>query len=136
MSSSLRDEALIDALDAIVQGRMVKRGRHELVFEGRDVTPLFLTRLAANGFEQSTVDRVPCEPGERVPGFYIEGGIAWFGWTFWEFFTAERRRKLWGSVVKNAKGDWQIQLTPRGNDTIYSNTSLKIPMDGERLVVL
>ena len=136
MSSSHRDEALVEALDAIVQGRMVKRGRHELLFEGRDVTGLFLTRLAANGYERTTVDRVPCEPGERIPAFYIDNGIAWFGWTFWEFFTPDKKRKLWGSVVKNRKGDWSIQLTPRGGETIWSNSSLKISMDGEHLVVL
>ncbi len=132
MSTPPRDEALREALDAIIQGRFVTRSRHELVHDGDDVTALFQRRLAAFGFSPTTVANVPCEPGERVPGFLVENRVAWFGWVFWELFTRERKRKLWGSVVRNGKGDWQIQLGSASSRPVYVNPAMKLPMDVER----
>jgi hypothetical protein len=40
-------------------------------------------------------------------------------------------RKLWGSVVRNKKGDWAIQIPPTKPTTIYANPLLKIEMDIE-----
>lgn len=78
-----------------------------------------------------TVGDVDVQPGERVPAFYIKSSTAYFGWIFWEKFSDLKLRKLWGSVVRNAKGDWAIQI-PAGRGTkIHAGLSLKIEMDIE-----
>ena len=67
-----------------------------------------------------------------APAFYVEDTTAYFGWVFWEKFTSAKRRKLWGSVVRNEKGDWAIQISPTKTTTIYVNEKLKTEMDIER----
>ena len=121
-----------EALAEIVGGRSVKRSVHELVHDGRALTAEFVGELARQGYLPLTVREVPVEPGERVPAFYIDGKIAYFGWVFWEQFTSWKIRKLWGSVVKDDRGDWRIQLPDGGRAVIYANTSLKIEMDIDR----
>ena len=49
------DKELADALDDLILGRGVARGRHELVSRGRPVRDEFLERLRANGFRPMTV---------------------------------------------------------------------------------
>ncbi|MBI5365605.1 MAG: hypothetical protein HZA54_01100 [Planctomycetes bacterium] len=104
------DADLCRALDTIIAGRDVKRARHELTLDGRDLTPLFRARLAASGFRPTCVADLEVPGDRRVPAFLIREGAAWFGWVFWEKFTDTKRRRLWGSVLKNAHGDWAIQL--------------------------
>lgn len=123
------EHALMEALADIVDGTAVKRARHELVFEGRDVTPLFVDILREKGYLPLTVDAVEIAPGERVPAFLIEGTTAFFGWVFWEQFTSWKIRKLWGSVVKNSRGDWEIQIPEARPTTIYANPALLLEMD-------
>ena len=41
---------LSDALDDLILGRGVARGRHALTHQGRDVSAEFVERLRANGF--------------------------------------------------------------------------------------
>ena len=43
------DKELADALDDLILGRGVARGRHDLVSRGRPVRDEFLERLRANG---------------------------------------------------------------------------------------
>jgi hypothetical protein len=118
-----------EALISIIEGKNVKRIKHELVWEGKPITPAFIQELQKHGYQPSTVDAVAVEPGERVPGFFIENDIAYFGWVFWEQFTSWRIRKLWGSVIKNSRGDWDIQIPPSRKATIYVNNKMKIEMD-------
>ena len=120
---------LRDALKDIIDGKNVKRVRHELIYNGLDITDEFIDQLGASGYLPTTVNAVHVEPGERVPAFYIEGQIAYFGWVFWEQFTSWKIRKLWGSVIKNARGDWDIQIPPARSVTIYANESHKLEMD-------
>jgi hypothetical protein len=117
--------------DDIITGSGVHRSRHDLVIDGRDVTGEFLPALARNGFSAMTVGDVIVQPGERVPAFYIKGSTAYFGWIFWEKFSESKLRKLWGSVVRNAKGDWAIQIPAGRTTTIHAGLSLKIEMDIE-----
>lgn len=120
---------LRDALGEIVDGAAVKRARHDLVFEGTNLTALFVEVLRERGYGETTVDDVKVRPGERVPAFLIRDGRAFFGWVFWEQFTSWKLRKLWGSVVKNRRGDWDLQI-PAGNDSsIYANPALLLEMD-------
>jgi hypothetical protein len=75
------------------------------------------------------VREVPVQPGQRVPAFYIDSGTAYFGWIFWEKFSQLRMRKLFGSVVRNEKGDWAIQIPEKRNTVVYANESLMSEMD-------
>jgi hypothetical protein len=130
MPSGQSPEYLLrEALRAIIEGKEVKRIRHDLRYEGRDIAPLFLDELARNGYRPTTVEAVRVEPGERVPAFFIEEGVAYFGWVFWEQFTTWKRRKLWGSEVRNRRGDWELQIPPSRPATIFANESLKLEMD-------
>lgn len=118
-----------EALAEIVRGATVKRSVHELVHDGRELTEEFVAELSLQGYQPVKVSEIPVRPGERAPAFYIVGKIAYFGWVFWEQFTSWKIRKLWGSVVKDARGDWKIQLPDRGRAVIYANASLTIEMD-------
>ncbi len=123
------ESRLREALEDIVDGVNVKRAKHELLHDGRDLTTLFLEVLSEQGYLPVTVGAVQVEPGERVPAFLLVGTTAFFGWVFWEQFTSWKIRKLWGSVIKNARGDWDIQIPEARATTIYANASLKLEMD-------
>lgn len=128
-SSASHADRLRAALGDIIDGRHVKRARHELIDRGEEITALFIDELAARGYRPSTVAAVRVEPGERVPAFIIDNATAYFGWVFWEQFTSWKLRKLWGSVIKDQRGDWEIQITPAQPRTVYANESLKLEMD-------
>ena len=129
IADSPAENSLREALGAIVEGRIVKRVKHELIHGGKDLTPVFVEELAKRGYRPTTVADVAAEPGERVPAFLVESGAAYFGWVFWEQFTSWKIRKLWGSVIKNSRGDWEIQIPATRKTTIYANASQKIEMD-------
>ncbi len=125
------DSRLREALADIVSGRSVKRAVHPVEYEGRDLTAMFAAQLAAQGYLPTTVAAVGVSPGERVPAFYIDQKIAYFGWVFWEQFTSWKIRKLWGSITRNARGDWEIQISEKSPSVIHANSALKIEMDIE-----
>ena len=129
MSNPPADRNIIDALDAIIQGKVVTRNRHNLIYDNRDLSAIFVERLAINGYLPQTVRNASCAPGERIPAFYLEKSVAYFGWIFWEQFTSRKMRKLWGSVVKNPKGDWQIQIPVSIDSLLYANEKWKREMD-------
>ncbi len=126
------NDELLEALSDIVHGRSVKRAKHELMFEENDVTKSFIETLIGHHYLPSTVDRITIQPGERVPAFVIEKNTAYFGWVFWEKFTQLRLRKLFGTVVRNAKGDWLIQLPSNSAKIVYADTSQIFEMDIDR----
>ncbi|MBI4546691.1 MAG: hypothetical protein HY707_01820 [Ignavibacteriae bacterium] len=123
------DQKIRDALSSIIEGKIVKRIKHELRHEGKDLTAMFIEELERHGYRATTVDQVNVQPGERVPAFYIDNGNAYFGWVFWEQFTSWKIRKLWGSVIKNKRGDWDMQIPATRNTIIYANELLKLEMD-------
>lgn len=129
MPVAISAEKLREALVAIIEGKIVKRTRHELTYEGKDLTALFAEELERHGYQSTTVDHVNVQPGERVPAFYLEGSVAHFGWVFWEQFTSWKLRKLWGSVVKDKRGDWAIQIPATRKTTIHANESMILEMD-------
>ncbi|HXG00754.1 MAG TPA: hypothetical protein VNL69_08200 [Bacteroidota bacterium] len=129
MSTSVAQ--LREVLSDIVEGKIVKRARHDLHWGARDVSLEFIDVLTEHGYVPTTVAAVAVQPGERVPAFYLDNGVAYFGWVFWEKFTQLRLRKLFGSVVRNARGDWAIQISDKRNTVIYANPSLKSEMDIE-----
>jgi hypothetical protein len=117
------------ALLDLIRGDGVRRASHELNVDSRDVTGIFLELLASEGFMLTPVEEIPVRPGERVPAFWIEDHKAHFGWVFWELFTTDRRRKLFGSQVKNEKGDWAIMRARR--QAVYACPGRKETMDVE-----
>jgi len=118
-----------EALASIIEGRIVKRSKHDLIYEGKEISGVFIEELQKQGYLPSVVGSITVEPGERVPAFYIDGQTAYFGWVFWEQFTGWKLRKLWGSVIKNELGDWSIQIPEKRPTQIYANEQLRIEMD-------
>ncbi len=100
----------------------MKRADHALIdAQGQDRTVDFREALGAEAYAPTSVHDLPVEQGERVPAWLVENGRARFGHVFWERFTDRRARKLWGSVHKNAKGDWDRILGAGSRLTIYAN---------------
>jgi len=125
----LTDDQFREAFGAIIEGKIVKRSRVDLSYEGKNLQPIFIEELERAGYRLQTVREIAVEPGERVPGFYLAKGNAYFGWIFWEQFTTWKLRKLWGSVIRNSRGDWAIQVPVTQHTGIYANESLKLEMD-------
>ena len=121
-----------EALQEIIDGKIVHRGKHELVWEGKNVVRKFTALLIASGYQSMTVREIDISPGERVPGFILRGTTAYFGWVFWEKFTPRQIRKLWGSVIRNEKGDWAIQIPPGNPEPVFVNGKQKMQMDIEK----
>ena len=108
----------------------MKRGDHALVdAEGEDCTAEFLEALRVEGYTPTTVRGLDVQQGERVPAWRVEERRARFGHVFWERFTERRARKLWGTVHKNAKGDWDGILGAGSRVTIYANPSVRERVD-------
>ncbi len=128
--------SLSEALSDIVTGKGTTRSKHVLMLDGKPVVEDFLRCLEEHGFGKTTVGDVDVKLGERVPAFLVENTTAWFGWVFWEKFTETKARKLWGSVVRNSKGDWAIQIPPTKPTPIYAAIHGKIEMDADRPIYL
>lgn len=131
------DRELSEALDDLILGRGVARGRHELVFRGRPAREDFVERLAANGFAPTTVAAVEIVAGERVPAFRLEAAAADFGYVRWEIFTPNSRRKLFASERRRPDNqEWAVQLAPGSPETIWADPGRKERHDVETVVAV
>lgn len=101
----------------------------ELFYDELDLRDIFIRKLESSNFIAKKVKDVEVEPGFRVPAFYLKNREAIFGWVFWEIFTETKKRKLFGSAIKNQRGDWEIQITEDKDEIIYVNESRKIEID-------
>ncbi len=101
----------------------------ELKYDDFDLTDVFVKKLEELNFIPKKIKEVEVEPGFRVPAFYVKNHEAYFGWVFWEIFTEMKRRKLFGSAIKNQRGDWEIQITEDKEEFVYVNESRKIEID-------
>jgi hypothetical protein len=120
------DAELAAALDDLILGRGVARGRHSMRFLGRIVRKEMEERLAANGFRPMTVREAQIEPGERIPAFYVHGDAADFGYIRWEIFTPRSRRKLFHSEYRRPDNDeWDVQLNLSSLETIWASPERK-----------
>lgn len=114
------------ALDDLILGRGVARGRHSLLYRGKPVRAEFEERLIANGFQPMTVRQVAIEPGERVPAFHIDGDTVDFGYVRWEIFTPKSRRKLFASEYRRSDNDeWAVQLNLSSLVKVWACPALK-----------
>ena len=120
-----------EALDDLILGRGVKRGRHEIPAA---TLPLFLDRLAACGFVPTRVADVPIEVGVRVPAWLVRPPRVDFGTVFWEVFTDVKRLKLFASEVRSAKGDWEIQIRSGSAEMPWVGLALAETYDASRPV--
>jgi len=125
-------DAARSAMTALIRGSAVRRASHDLRLAGLDHSPLFAELLAEEGYRPTQVDDVDIEPGERVPAFFLQDGIAHFGWVFWEVFFPGRMRRIYGSSHRNEKGDWAIIMGKGCTEIIYVNRALKESMDINR----
>jgi hypothetical protein len=116
----------------IILGAGVKRSKHDLIYEGMDLTSAFIDALQQHQFIPLTVNETTIEPGQRVPAFYLREQTAYFGWIFWEKFSQLRLRKLFGTVVRNTKGDWLYQLPSNSTTIIYADPLHILEMDIDR----
>jgi hypothetical protein len=123
----------IAALDDLILGRGVKRGRHPLT---PDVLPAFLERLRAGGFRPMSVGEIEIPVGTRVPAWLVRPPVADFGMVFWEVFTERAKRKLYGSEVRLKTGphagDWEIQLYPKDAEKLWANPDIAETYDASR----
>lgn len=131
------DAELSSALDDLILGRGVARGRHSLVHRGRPVREEFEKRLRANGFHPMTVREAEIEPGEKIPGFYLHGETADFGYFRWEIFTPRSRRKLFASEYRRPDNrEWAVQLNLSSPETVWACPERKERHDVETVVAV
>src|SRR5262252_898017 len=115
------DAELQAALDDLILGQGVARGRHDLALRGRGVRTEFEERLRANGFLPTTVRDVEIEAGEKVPAFHLDGDAADFGYVRWEIFTPRSRRKLFASERRRTDNqEWAVQLNLASPEAIWA----------------
>jgi hypothetical protein len=131
------DAELAGALDDLILGRGVARGRHSLLYRGRTVKAEFEERLIANGFQPVTVREAPIEAGEKIPAFHIEGDDADFGYIRWEIFTPKSRRKLFASERRRSDNDeWAVQLNLASPVKVWAAAALKEGHDVDTVVAV
>jgi len=131
------DKELADALDDLILGRGVARGRHDLVSRGRPVRDEFLERLLANGFRPMTVREAPIEVGEKIPAFRLDGDAVDFGWIRWEIFTPKSRRKLFASERRRPdNSEWAVQLNLASPEKVWASPERKEKHDVETVVAV
>jgi hypothetical protein len=131
------ERELADALDDLILGRGVARGRHSLRHQGRLVLPEFEQRLAQNGFARATVRDVSIEVGERIPAFCLHDELADFGWVRWEIFTPRSRRKLFASEHRRADNqEWALQIPLSSPETVWVDPAHRQRHDVETVVAV
>jgi hypothetical protein len=124
-------EEILEVLNDLARGT-IHRSRHGLVLDGRDCTAAFEEALRDAGFVLSRVRDLEIPAGTRFPGFLLRNGVAHFGHVFREKFTEGEDRVLFGSVVRDWRGDWEIMLTRRSAESVWVNLEKGVPFDDER----
>jgi len=131
------DAELAGALDDLILGRGVARGRHSLLYGGRLRIAEIEERLIANGFRPMTVREAPIEPGEKIPAFHFHDDVVDFGYIRWEIFTPRSRRKLFASEYRRPDNDeWDIQLNLSSPVKVWASPERKEKHDIETVVAV
>ncbi|MEO8432181.1 MAG: hypothetical protein ABI592_11780 [Acidobacteriota bacterium] len=128
---------LAAALDDLILGRGVARGRHSMRYQGRLVRKELEERLAANSFREMTVRDAPIEAGQKLPAFYLHDETADFGWIRWEIFTPRSRRKLFASEHRRPDNDeWAVQLNLASPELVWSSPERRENHDVDTVVAV
>lgn len=130
------EDKIVDAINDIIMGKNVKRFVHDLRFKGEDLTSVFAGRLLSAGFIETTVGEVAVGFDERIAAFLLRDSMAYFGWVFNERFTGKKSRKLFGSAIRNGKGDWGIQIPSNSREKIFVRYSERLGMEQDGNFVL
>ena len=131
------DKELETALDDLILGRGVARGRHSLRHSGRLVRAEMEERLRQNGFREMTVREAPIEAGERIPAFSLHDATADFGYIRWEIFTPKSRRKLYASEHRRPDNqEWALQINLGSTEKVWANPDRKERHDVDTVVAV
>ncbi len=122
---------LMDTLRDLAAGR-VQRSRHDLVVDGVSHVGEFRRALELEGYRPAKVRDLEPPAGIRFPAFVIRDTTADFGYVFHEKFADKEWRVLFGSVVRDWIGDWEIMLTRRSRETVWVNIDKGVPFDEDR----
>ena len=122
---------VVDALRDLARGA-VHRSRHGLVVDGEDYTAVFEDVLRREGYAPARLNALTVPRGVRFPAFVLREGSAFFGHVFREKFTDSEDRLLFGSVVRDWRGDWEVLLTRRSTEVVWVNLGEGSPFDDER----
>jgi hypothetical protein len=128
---------LVTALDDLILGRGVARGRHSMRHAGRLVRAELEERLLANGFRPMTVREAEIEAGEKIPAFYLHGEIADFGYIRWEIFTPRSRRKLFASEYRRPdNSEWALQINLSSPEKVWGSPDRREHHDVDTVVAV
>jgi hypothetical protein len=131
------DIELSSALDDLILGRGVARGRHSMRYRDRIVRAELEERLTANGFRPITVREAEISPGERIPAFYLHDDTADFGYIRWEIFTPKSQRKLFQSEYRRPdNAEWAVQLNLASPEKVWASPERKERYDVETVVAV
>lgn len=131
------DKELETALDDLILGRGVARGRHSLRHGGRLVKDEFQERLRRNGFREMTVREADITAGEKIPAFFLHDEIADFGYIRWEIFTPKSRRKLFASEYRRPDNqEWAVQINLASPQKVWASPERKERHDVETVVAV
>jgi hypothetical protein len=122
---------LLEALRDLAEGR-VHRSRQELVLDGRDFTQAFEEVLRRSGYRAARLRELEVSRGVRFPAFFLREGVATFGHVFREKFSEAEDRMLFGSVIRDGRGDWSVMLTRRSTEILWVDLTRGTPFDEDR----
>ena len=122
---------LEQALRDLAEGG-IQRSKHGLVLDGDDHSGVFGRILEESGYRPLTIRQMEIPAGVRFPAWVIREGTAHFGHVFLEKFSEGERRALFGSVVRDWRGDWEVILTRASRETVWVNLGQGAPFDEDR----
>ncbi|MGA9752606.1 MAG: hypothetical protein WBS54_12540 [Acidobacteriota bacterium] len=125
-----RDE-FRETLRELAQGK-IQRSRHDLRVDGTDATEEFQAVLRECGYEPARIREISIPRGMRFPAWVFRESLADFGYVFKEKFSESEVRILFGSVVRDWRGDWEVMLTRRSGQPVWVNLREGVPFDEDR----
>lgn len=125
------DGEVAATLRSLAEGR-IQRSRHDLRLEGRDFSRDFEAVLRQEGYTPLRVRDLRLRPGIRHPAWFLKDGEAFFGYVFLEKFEEGSRRPLFGSVVRDYRGDWAVLLTRSSREAVWVKLGEASPFDEDR----
>ena len=125
------DHETAAVLESLVEGK-VQRSRHDLRLDGRDLTEAFAEVLRRKGYTAVRIRDLRLRPGIRHPAWVLRDGEAFFGYVFLEKFEEGSYRPLFGSVVRDGRGDWRVLLTRSSRERVFVKAEEALPFDEDR----